>query len=422
MDPLKIIIIDDTEDIHSNIKTLFTSKNSQEALDKLSQEIFGKVHQPDEEKSKQNFNVTIDSAYQGKQGFEMIEKACQDGEPYAVAVVDMRMPPGWDGLKTIEKIREVDQNVEIIISSAYSDYSWQDIADRLGVSDKYLFLSKPFEVAEMKQMIVALGEKWRLVKQNREQIEELERARLMVEGAIKAKEDFLGVMSHELRTPLNIIIMTIEDFLETEEDADNKRILKNSEESAKYLAQLIDNIMYFIHLDSHNFRPDISNFSCSEILEEIEDQFESKAKERGLELVTKAPSLAMGLKADRKRLYSALYQLVDNAIKFSDEGQITVTIEETGKGINSTNLRFTVQDTGIGMGPQEQKHACDLFYQGESTNHHSRTGTGVGLSLCQKIVESFGGKLTVSSELGKGSQFQFEISVETDAPAKKRLA
>ena len=151
-DPLKVIIIDDTEDIHSNIKILFQNQVTHSVLDELSEEIFGNTKKKTSNKS--NFDITLDSALQGKDGYEMIKDAYENGSPYSVAVVDMRMPPGWDRLMTIEKIREVDQDIEIIISSAYSDYSWQDIADRLGVSNKYLFLSKPFE--EMKQMICLL--------------------------------------------------------------------------------------------------------------------------------------------------------------------------------------------------------------------------------------------------------------------------
>ncbi|SMF36331.1 sensor histidine kinase [Pseudobacteriovorax antillogorgiicola] len=420
MNPLRIIIIDDTEDIHNNIKILFQSQSSQDALDKLSEEIFGAGSAPSRQQSE--LEIAIDSAYQGQEGYEMIKQAVKEGNPYAVAVVDMRMPPGWDGLMTIEKIRDVDQDIEIIISSAYSDYSWQDIADRLGVSNKYLFLSKPFEVAEMKQMIVALTQKWTLDQENRSYIRKLKEANEEVQAAIRAKDDFLGVMSHELRTPLNIIIMTLEDILEAESDPDTARILQNSEDSAKYLARLIDNIMYFIHLDSHNFRFEETQFSMDDLVQEVMDECQVENHRDRLQFDVELDSSLPEVTLDRKRMRIALHQLVDNAIKFTDEGQVRIRIRPQSSG---TSLFVEVEDTGIGMGPMEQKQAFDLFYQGEATNHHSRTGTGVGLSLCRKIVRSLGGEIGCKSQEAIGSTFWFEIplkSVPENKVPEKKLA
>ena len=357
---LKAIIIDDTEDIHTNIKVLFESKEKKSTLDKLSDEIFGNKPSVVQNTESSEFEIEIDSAYQGKQGFEMIKEAYESGTPYAVAVVDMRMPPGWDGLITIEKIREVDQDIQIIICSAYSDYSWIDIADRLGVSDRYLFLSKPFEVAEMKQMIVSLSQKWTLNRRVQEKIGELKAAKKAIESAARAKEDFLGVMSHELRTPLNIIIMTIEDFLETESNPDNTRILKNSEESAKYLARLIDNIMYFVYLDSHNFQHDNTEVDLNELIHEILNESSGLKRSQNIKVETSIDKNMPTFQLDKKPLSVAISQIIDNAFKFTDEGSIIISAT-LNTNTKEQELILTVEDTGLGMNSQELGQAFDLF-------------------------------------------------------------
>ena len=106
----------------------------------------------------------LDSAYQGEQGFELVKKALEEGRPYALAFVDIRMPPGWDGIETIKRIWEVDPEILIVICSAYSDYSWEQMIEQLGQSDRFLILKKPFEQIEIRQFAVALTERWNLIR------------------------------------------------------------------------------------------------------------------------------------------------------------------------------------------------------------------------------------------------------------------
>ena len=278
-------------------------------------------------------------------------------------------------------------------------------------------MSKPFEVAEMKQMIIALGQKWLLDRNNKKHIEELEDARRAIESAIQAKEDFLGVMSHELRTPLNIIIMTIEDFLEAESDPDNARILRNSEDSAKYLARLIDNIMYFIHLDSHNFQHDNSDVNVEDFLNEILESYEDQVSQGNIKVSKSLDPDLPDLYIDKKPLQVAILQVIENAFKFTDKGNINISTKLV-QGNGSNCISLVIEDSGIGMTKQELDQAFELFYQGEPSNHHSRAGTGVGLSLCRKALSSLKGTITCVSEEGKGSKFTINIPI--DMPISKK--
>ncbi len=171
MSNYRILIIDDVEEIHNNIHLMFKD-NYSEKLNNISNELFGKKDSIDISSEFSKFEIS--SAFQGEEGVELVKKSLTLNKPFSVIVVDMRMPPGWDGLKTIEKIREIDQDAQIIICSAYSDYSWLDIANVIGLSDKYLFLSKPFEVTEFKQMVLALNKKWLAEQEFKDLKKELE--------------------------------------------------------------------------------------------------------------------------------------------------------------------------------------------------------------------------------------------------------
>src|SRR4051794_6241369 len=124
MEETRVVIIDDVEEIHNNIRNIFQSRKN-DLLDALKQDLFGPSST--NQNLKKELHLRFDSAFQGQEGYELVKKSVAMGKPYSVAIVDMRMPPGWDGLQTIRKIREVDQDIEIVICSAYSDYSWHDI-------------------------------------------------------------------------------------------------------------------------------------------------------------------------------------------------------------------------------------------------------------------------------------------------------
>src|SRR5207237_7805350 len=118
----------------------------------------------------------VDSAFQGQEGLTMVLRAQEEGRPYAMAFIDVRMPPGWDGVETTARIWEVDPEVQVVICTAYSDYSWDEMLEKLGRSDRLVILKKPFDNIEVLQLANALTEKWRLIQQVKLQIAELEKA------------------------------------------------------------------------------------------------------------------------------------------------------------------------------------------------------------------------------------------------------
>lgn len=154
----RILIIDDTPAIHDDFRKILAPRAQDEVeLQQLEQTLFGDAQAP-------HLTFELDSAYQGQDALTLVERALHAGNPYALAFIDMRMPPGWDGLETIEQLWRVDPNLQIALCTAYSDYSWEAMAERLEFGDQLLILKKPFDSLEIRQMANALTWKWQLAQ------------------------------------------------------------------------------------------------------------------------------------------------------------------------------------------------------------------------------------------------------------------
>ncbi len=166
-----ILIVDDHKPIHDDFYEILQKKqDSNVELDDLETEFFG-----DSDKPKVILPVyEMDSAFQGKEAFQKVKEAREKGNPYAVGFVDVRMPPGWNGIETIKRIWEVDPDIQIVICTAYSDYSWDEIYGEFGHTDSLVFMRKPFDHTEVRQLASALTEKWNFAKKARLNMEQLE--------------------------------------------------------------------------------------------------------------------------------------------------------------------------------------------------------------------------------------------------------
>ncbi len=165
----RILVIDDNEAIHADFRKILAAEGPRPELNALRRAVLGREAAAPAQRCYQ-----LDFATQGAQGFEKVQAAVAAARPYALAFVDMRMPPGWDGLETIDHLWRVDPHLQIVICTAYSDYSWEDIVQRFGYNDRLLLLKKPFDNAEVSQAACALTEKWQLADQSRQDMDKLE--------------------------------------------------------------------------------------------------------------------------------------------------------------------------------------------------------------------------------------------------------
>ncbi len=179
----RILVIDDNPAIHDDFRKIFGGAGDSESLNAAEESLFGETTTITKRKG-----YTIDSAHQGQDGFACVQKALAEGQPYAMAFVDVRMPPGWDGIETIARIWEVYPDLQVVICTAYSDYSWDEMNQKLGHSDRAVILKKPFDNVEVLQLAGALTEKWRLLQQSRKHTSELEATITQRTGELRTSE------------------------------------------------------------------------------------------------------------------------------------------------------------------------------------------------------------------------------------------
>src|SRR5258708_2035581 len=167
----RVLIVDDNRAIHDDFrKILTTGGGGAKGLDEAEAALFSETTV-----KVRSARFELESAFQGQEGLALVQQAAKDKRPFAMAFIDVRMPPGWDGIETTVRIWEVDPDLQVVICTAYSDYSWDDMIAKVGVSDRLVILKKPFDNVEVLQLANALTEKWSLLQQSKLQFKDLER-------------------------------------------------------------------------------------------------------------------------------------------------------------------------------------------------------------------------------------------------------
>lgn len=414
----RILVVDDNPAIHQDYRKLLTASDEGD-LTQAEMDLFGETSAalPGATAATE---YQIDSAYQGEEALALVEKAMEEGCPYRMAFVDIRMPPGWDGIDTIERLWKVDPQLEVVICSAYSDYSWRQIVNRLGRTDQFLVLRKPFDAIEVRQLALSLTAKSALRDVQLRHMEKLarvvnERTRAIsaAESASRAKSNFLANMSHEIRTPLNGVTGMLELLSSTTLNEQQLRYVQGAQSSADCLMSLINGILDFSKIEQGMLELDPVDFDLHRLIHDVADIMAPAARKSGLEIVCElSPDLPKWVSADHDRLRQILLNLVSNAVKFTEKGRVSIEAQKQYTDIGDLMVRIAVSDTGIGI-PVDRRHRLfKLFSQVDGSTTRRFGGTGLGLALCKKLVELFGGEIGVESESEKGSTFWFTIALQ----------
>ncbi len=428
----RILVIDDNRAIHEDFRKILCPVN--DASDQAEAEFFGK---PVPSPGQPTFELT--SAYQGDEGVVALRLAIEEGRPFAMAFVDVRMPPGADGIETAERLWQLCPELQVVMCTAYSDYSWQEMVDRLGNRDRLLVLKKPFAAIEALQLACALCEKWRLTHEARDRLAETERVveertrdlremnkRLLAEmEQRKQAEDHLlraqrlesigtlaSGIAHDLNNMLSPILMSA-GLLNVDIAEESRGLVAMIENSAQRAAVLVKQVLTFAR-GAEGAR---SRLEPSHLLHEIVNVI-SGTFPRNVRIQCDIAKNLFCVNGDATQLHQVLMNLCVNARDaMPDGGTLRLSADNVEFDAASACMTpgvqpgryvvFRVADSGMGIPREIIAKIFDPFF----TTKPLGKGTGLGLSTASGIVKSHDGVLNLRSEQGRGTTFEFWLPV-----------
>jgi len=444
----RILLVDDNTAVHDDFRKILVAPDQApaHALRALEADLFGDA--PD---AARLIGFELISAFQGAEALEHVEASVEAGQPYAIAFVDMRMPPGWDGLETISRMWAVDPAIEIVICSAYSDYVWSDIVARLGQQDGLLILKKPFDNIEVLQMAHAITRKWSLERQarvTRDELERLvsvrtsqlqesqarlesehaERARVQAELRLAQKLEAVGQLAagiaHEINTPMQYIGDTV-TFLEQafgkvltaldRGDAGGSeleylrsrvpRAFQRTLEGVERVSSLVLAMREFAHPDQKEKAGADLNRGLSSTLAVSRNEYKYLA-----DVETHfgdLPPVECHL-GEINQVFLNLIVNAAHAIGGDSEGTRPKGVIRISTARHGDAVRISISDNGPGIPEAIRERIFEPFF----TTKGVGKGTGQGLAIARSIVvDRHHGKLTLETELGRGSTFHVDLPV-----------
>ncbi len=455
-DKVRVLVVDDNRAIHQDFaKILKPVVEDSAGLDAMEQELFGESSIIGDSSSAAIMNIELADAFQGQEALAMVETALQEGRPYALAFVDMRMPPGWDGLETIKRMWKADSRLQIVICSAYSDHDWSDMIKELGTTDRLLILKKPFESVEVLQCATAMTEKWKTERVAERHLQDLEarveertrhlvEARSALESEMQRREQaevelrlaqkleavgrLASGIAHEINTPIQYIGDSVHflkdafgelsvtlraqrdamtdknavadlDFLEAEVPKAIDRTLDGVER----VAGIVRAMKEFAHSDGGEQAAADINRAIESTLMVANNEYKYVAT------VTTALGDIPFVVCFASELKQVLLNMVVNAAhalsdagRDASSGAIRLATSQAGDFVE-----IAIEDNGCGI-PQEN---LDKIFDPFFTTKEVGRGSGQGLALARSVIDRHAGTIKVSSEPGKGTKFVLRLPI-----------
>jgi two-component system, NtrC family, sensor kinase len=445
----RILLIDDTPSIHDDFRKILTPELPQHAeLDEMESALFGT------QIKATSARFELDSAYAGQEGLSKLVQAQQDNRPYALAFVDMRMPQGWDGAETIEHLWQADPRLQVVVCTAYSDYSWDELLNRLQAHDRLLILKKPFDNIEVQQMANTLTSKWDMTERATVQMNHLEHLvvqrtaelqqeideRKQLESQLVQSEKLASLgqlaagVAHEINNPIGFIssnlgaldgyFKQLQDMLDAYQSAeeaigsiellgrlkalreqveldflreDIPLLIKESKDGINRVGQIVRDLKDFSRVDtSQEWQWVNLQVGIDSTLNIVANELKYKAD------VIKQYQPLPEIECLPSQINQVVMNLIVNAVQAMGPERGTITLSN---GVVGERVWVEVADTGSGIAPESLQKIFDPFF----TTKPVGQGTGLGLSLSYGIVKKHRGDITVRSEVGVGTTFRVEL-------------
>lgn len=442
-EPIRILVIDDNSAIHEDFKKILLDDSAVDGLASLEAEMFG-APAAAPAGGAARAQLQLDSALQGRAGLEMVQRACAEGRPYALAFVDVRMPPGWDGVETIGHLWQADPALQVVLCTAYSDYDWNGIVEKVDARDRLLILKKPFDNIEVMQLAHSLASKWSMARALEGRLRDLERAvaertlaltranaelrteaelrqsaeaKLRLSHKLEAVGRLASGIAHEINTPLSVVanglhflrdaftevVAAVPEAPRTAElDAlveEIPTVFAESLECVARVATIIKATREFASPDRIEMRPSDLNLAIESTLQVASLRIAAVA-DVTTDFAT-LPPVPCHVAAVNDAVMALLENAAQGIASTKRRGRITVST-----AVDGDDVVITVADDGCGIDDAIKGRVFDPFF----TTRPVGGGTGQGLSVVHTIVvEQHKGSIEFDSVVGRGTTFRVRL-------------
>ena len=415
----RILLVDDEPRILEELEKVLapTQKGSAE-LSELENRLFSNS----ETKQKSTIVYDVCCCRQGDEAVCIVQEAIEKEEPFAVAFIDIRMPPGPDGVSTAEQIRKLDPNIQIVMMTGYSDFDISEIANRIPPEDKLLYMQKPIHSQEIQQFALALTAKWQSDYLLHLQNQKLVESNAYLKEHDRLKSEFVMTVSHELRTPLTIFKNILSNAMAGVMGKVPPKLLRNLEmadEAIGRLTSIINDFLDVSKLEVGKMKIHAEVLCVQQTVNELVEMIQFVTDAKNIQLDLLVPENELYINADFEKITRVINNLIENATKFVPEktGKISIEVEDRGERIG-----INVRDNGPGIHGDDKEKVFDRFVQVEKHVGPGKHGTGLGLAICRDLIQLHSGRIWIEDNPGGGAVFKILLPKYTPETAEQESA